>query len=65
VKEYLSRKRVPFEERDLKQNPDARQQIRNVLDDEAHAITVLGTTSLVGFDPEALDSLIESVSETP
>jgi len=61
VKKHLSRKGVPFEERNSGDNPRYEQEISNMLGYVTYPVTVCEGCTIVGFKPDDLDGAIPVV----
>jgi len=59
VKEYLSRRSVPFREVDVAANRDAAMEMVRVSGQQGVPVTVIDGKAVVGFDRPRLDQLLE------
>ena len=57
VKEYLSQKRVQFEERDITKHPSAISELQK-LGFMTTPVTIIGDSVIVGFDVTKLDEAL-------
>jgi glutaredoxin len=58
VREYLSDNDVPFEDRNIRQSEEARGELAQRSADMVVPQLFWGDTTIVGFDPAALDRLV-------
>ena len=59
VKEFLSQKHVPFEERDITKDPSAIAELQT-MGFMTTPVTVIGEKVIVGFDQAKLDEALAS-----
>ena len=59
VKEYLSKKGVPFTERDVSQDAEALAELE-ALGVMTTPVTVIGNETVIGFDRPNLERLLET-----
>lgn len=57
TKEYLSQKQIPFQERDVTQDPGAVQELQR-LGYMTTPVTVIDGAVIVGFDAAKIDSAL-------
>jgi glutaredoxin len=58
VKEYLSQKHIPFEDRDITKDPSALLELQK-LGFLTSPVTVVGDKVIVGFDVRKLDEALK------
>jgi glutaredoxin 3 len=58
AKQYLSRKGIPYEERDVERSPSAAAEFER-LGGRAVPLIVVGNETMVGLDPRRLDEMLE------
>jgi glutaredoxin len=62
VKEFLSRRGYEFEEKDIRQDPGAVRELVDVLQSRVTPTLVVEGKVMLGFDPQVLESWLESGS---
>jgi glutaredoxin len=60
VREFLSDNDVPFEDRNIRQSEEARAELAERSADLVVPQLFWGDVHIVGFDPEALDRLVQA-----
>jgi hypothetical protein len=58
VREFLSHHQVPFVERNIRWNPDAQQELRELTGQLVVPALVVGDEWFLGYDPELLQALV-------
>lgn len=61
---YLEARAIPFEERDINSDPDARRAMTETYDSTETPTMVIGNDVITGFDPARLDQYLDSVSSS-
>ena len=61
---YLEARAIPFEERDINSDPDARRAMTDTYDSTETPTMVIGNDVITGFDPARLDQYLDSVSSS-
>ena len=56
--EYLSQRGVPFQPRDVREDPTALEELRS-LGFRTTPIVVIGDDKLIGFNPKKIDELLK------
>jgi hypothetical protein len=62
VREFLSHHRVPFVERNIRWNPDAQRELRELTGQLVVPALVVGDEWFLGYDPKVLESLVARLS---
>ena len=60
MREYLSRKGVEFEERDVRRDPQALKELVQTYRSNATPTLVIDGQVLIGFDPARIDALLNA-----
>lgn len=58
MRELLSEMNVPFVEHNIRRDPDARQQVIDLLGMEAVPLTLIDGQMVVGFDRARIEALL-------
>jgi len=61
---YLEARGIPFEERDVTTDLEARRTMMNDYDSDETPTIVIGTEVVTGFDPVRLDQLLDPTSSS-
>jgi glutaredoxin len=64
VREYLQAHSVEFDDRNIRQSETAREELRARSQDLIVPLLLYGDHEVVGFDPDALDTVIAEYRET-
>jgi len=63
VRDYLHAKSVEFDDRNIRQSEEARAELLDLNDNLMVPVLIYKDQSVVGFDPEGIDKIIEAYSE--
>ncbi len=58
---FLKSRAIPFEYKDIQASPDALRELME-LGSRSTPTLLVGTEVMIGFDPEKLDTMLQSVS---
>ena len=58
MKEYLSRRGIVFEDRDIRQDDEALKELVNTHNSRMTPTLVIGGQVIIGFDREKIDALL-------
>lgn len=61
---YLEAREIPFAERDISTDLDARRTMTETYDSTETPTLVIGEEVITGFDPVSLDQYLDSVSSS-
>jgi glutaredoxin len=63
VREFLSDRQVPFTERNIRQDPQAKAELLDLTGKLVVPVVVAGDQRVVGYDPEWLEALVQTTTE--
>ncbi len=58
MREFLSQKNVEFEDRNIRYDPQAKQEVIDMFGAEVVPLTIINGQMVVGFDQEKLEALL-------
>lgn len=58
MREFLSQKNVEFEDRNIRHDPQAKQEVIDMFGAEVVPLTIINGQMVVGFDQEKLEALL-------
>ena len=61
---YLEAREVPFEERDISKDPDARRAMTETYGSNETPTMLIDGEVLIGFDPGLLDQILDAASSS-
>jgi glutaredoxin len=65
VREFLSDRQIPFSERNIRQDSQAKAELLELTGKLVVPVVVAGDRRVVGYDPEWLEALVQPTSEEP
>lgn len=65
MREFLSDRQVPFSERNIRQDPQAKAELLDLTGKLVVPVVVAGDERVVGYDPEWLEALVQTTTGEP
>jgi glutaredoxin len=65
VREFLSARQIPFTERNVRQDPQAKAELLELTGKLTVPFVIAGDRRVVGYDPEWLEALVQTTADEP